>query len=166
MENQEFMVVEESEPNELVIDNYSRTNLATTATWAQILAIIGFIGIGFIVLSGFLNFYTLNFLDNDLPSNELSRIGTTNVFSFIKVILPFFYIMTAVLIFYPTYKLYEFSKFTKSAIRNNNQKELTLAFESQKIYFKFMGILSLIFISISVLVTLGMSIFMVTMLRH
>lgn len=43
MENQEFMVVEESESNDLIIDNYSRTNLATTATWAQILAIIGFI---------------------------------------------------------------------------------------------------------------------------
>jgi len=144
MENQEFMVVEESESKELIIDNYSKTNLSTTATWAQILAIIGFIGIGFMVL---LTLIILFFSSYKYYENS------TNV------ITSLVYIVVAAIMFYPLKKLYEYSKFTKSAIRNNNQKELILAFESQRKYFKYIGFLSLIYITIFILGVIGIAIY-------
>lgn len=154
MENQEFMVVEESESNELVIDNYSRTNLATSATWAKILAIIGFIGIGYMLLSGLIGLgFSFIFEDNN------GRFEGMNNLKFISGLIPFTNLLIAAIMLYPILKLFNFSKFTKLALRNNNQKELILAFESQSKYFKFMGILSLITISILVIGAIGISIY-------
>lgn len=160
MENQEILESNENATNDLIIDNYSKSNLATTATWAQILAIIGFIGIGFMIITSIFSFFSLNFLDDGLNGNE-----DINYFKNIRVIIPFIYIIIGFILFYPLQKLYEFSKFTRFALINNNQDELIKAFECQSKYFKFMGILSLIFISISLLATIGTFIFMLTMLK-
>lgn len=154
MENQEFMVVEESESKELIIDNYSKTNLSTTATWAQILAIIGFIGIGYMLLSGLIGLgFSFIFEDNN------GRFEGMKNLKFISGLIPLTNLLIGAIMLYPILKLFNFSKFTKLALRNNNQKELILAFESQSKYFKFMGILSLITVSIGVLALIISTIF-------
>lgn len=154
MENQEFMVVEESESKELIIDNHSKTNLSTTATWAQILAIIGFIGIGYMLLSGLIGLgFSFIFEDNN------GRFEGMKNLKFISGLIPLTNLLIGAIMLYPILKLFNFSKFTKLALRNNNQKELILAFESQSKYFKFMGILSLITVSIGVLALIISTIF-------
>lgn len=154
MENQEFMVVEESESKELIIDNYSKTNLSTTATWAQILAIIGFIGIGYMLLSGLIGLgFSFIFEDNN------GRFEGMKNLKFISGLIPLTNLLIGAIMLYPILKLFNFSKFTKLALRNNNQKEMILAFESQSKYFKFMGILSLITVSIGVLALIISTIF-------
>lgn len=149
MENQELIESNENATNDLIIDNYSKSNLATTATWAQILAIIGFIGIGFMIISGVLNFYTLNFLEDD-THNEVPF----NFLNFIKIIIPIIYFVIAGILYYPIQKLYDYSKYTKAALFNNDQNQLIAAFENQRKFYKFIGIFSIVWIIITVVTTL------------
>jgi hypothetical protein len=156
MENQELLESNENATNDLIIDNYSKDNLEITAKWAQILAIIGFIGIGFLAISGILNFYTLNFLEDD-THNEVPF----NFLNFIKIIIPIVYFVIAGILYYPIQKLYDFSKFTKRALYNHNQNDLIATFENQRKFYKFIGIFSIVWLIITVVTTLILIFYMI-----
>jgi len=141
MEN-ESRVVENEKP--LQIQQSSVAYLKETGSWAMFFAILGFVVIVFMVLGAFFIGAILSALNGEeiLPSAEI----------FIGVI----YLVMGIIYFFPVYFLYQFSTNMKKALQDNNSENLDLAFKNFKSHFKFVGIMTIIILSIYILVAIAM----------
>jgi len=130
-------------PEPVVINNEIKSYLLETAKWARFISIIGFIGIGLILLAGVFISFAGSSLSNipNLPFN----------FGFFGVI----YFALGVLYFFPTYYLYKFSIGIKEGLADDEQSAFTTGFGYLKSTFKFLGILIIVLISLYVLVIIG-----------
>lgn len=125
---------------ELRIDRISREFLAETAKWANFLSILGFIGLGLMVLASLFMFVVG-------ASNSFVPLGN-------GIFVGIFYILIAGFYFVPINYLYKFASNMKNAIRTNNQSSLTTSFEYIKSHYKFIGILTIVMIGIYILMIL------------
>jgi len=125
---------------ELRIDRISKEFLAETAKWANFLSILGFIGLGLMVLVSLFMFV----------------IGTSSSFMPLGngIFVGIFYILIAGFYFVPINYLYKFSSNMKNALRTNNQASLTTSFEYIKSHYKFIGILTIVIMGIYILMIL------------
>lgn len=129
---------------ELRIDRLSKEFLTETARWATFLAILGFIGIGFMVIIA-LFMMTLGASFNS--ESKMMPLGG-------GAVVAIFYLIIAAFYFIPINYLYRFSSNMKVALRTNDQATLTKAFEYIKSHYKFIGILTIIFIGFYILMIL------------
>ena len=120
----------------LVIDWRSKEFLKETAKWTKFLAILGFVGIGLMVLGSLV----MLFAPSSLMSNGDFPFGG-------KIFMMLLYLAFAVLYYFPISYLYQFSENTKKAIENNYNNAIRDAFEFLKSHYKFMGILTIILLS-------------------
>ena len=120
----------------LVIDWRSKEFLKETAKWTKFLAILGFVGIGLMVLSSLV----MLFAPSSLMSNGDFPFGG-------KIFMMLLYLAFAVLYYFPISYLYQFSENTKKAIENNDNNAIRDAFEFLKSHYKFMGILTIILLA-------------------
>ena len=120
----------------LVIDWRSKEFLKETAKWTKFLAILGFVGIGFMVLGSLV----MLFAPSSLMSNGDFPFGG-------KIFMMLLYLAFAVLYYFPISYLYQFSENTKKAIENNDNNAIRDAFEFLKSHYKFMGILTIILLA-------------------
>ena len=120
----------------LVIDWRSKEFLKETAKWTKFLAILGFVGIGLMVLGSLV----MLFATSSLMSNGDFPFGG-------KIFMMLLYLAFAVLYYFPISYLYQFSENTKKAIENNDNNAIRDAFEFLKSHYKFMGILTIILLS-------------------
>jgi hypothetical protein len=130
-----------SNPNmfDLQIDQSGLNFLGETARWTKFLSILGFIFCGLMALGAlFLGSYMSGMMSN--------LYGTTGMFggAFFTII----YLLVALLLFFPTLYLYNFSSRMSKALRGNDQVSLTESFKNLKSYFKFHGVLAIIGISL------------------
>jgi hypothetical protein len=123
---------------ELQLTSLAKEFLAETAKWAKFLSIVGFVIIGFIVLGGFFMF---------AAGSAFESMGAGFGAGF-GAIAGIFYLLIALLYFFPVLYLYKFANNAKSALRDNNSENLTVAFENLKSHYKFVGILTLIMVCI------------------
>ncbi|MFZ4725617.1 MAG: hypothetical protein ACOYMD_09235 [Paludibacter sp.] len=126
--------------SKLYITLQSSDYLKTTAKWANFLAILGFVGIAFMVLAGVLMMIFSPIM------NSSSAFGSS--FAFPIVLMGVLYILIAVLYYFPTYYLYNFANKTKLAIITNNQEMMNDSFNNLKKVFKFIGIMTIVLISL------------------
>jgi hypothetical protein len=133
----------------LTIDPLIKSHLYETARWGKFLAIIGFICCAFIVLGGIVFVSSLGTFQRTYGMNEggvaLSAFGPGIVI---------LYICIAILYFFPCLFLLRFSNKMKSALVADNQAELTGSFQNLKVLFRYVGILTIIVLSIYILVIL------------
>ena len=130
MENQD------SNP-QLVIDVVSKTYLNEIRKWAKFLSIIGFIGIGLmVILSISMGF----FVSNTFGGMEESPLSS-GLFGIV-------YLLMAVLYFFPLYYMYKFSHNMKHALSNDSSENMVEAFKYLKSQFKFFGVYTIVFIAI------------------
>jgi hypothetical protein len=61
------------------------------------------------------------------------------------------YLVLALLYFFPVLYLYQFSKKMKEALQSKNDDVLATAFEKLKSHYKFIGVFTIIFISLYIL---------------
>lgn len=120
----------------LVIDWRSKEFLKQTAKWTKFLAILGFVGIGLMVLGSLV----MLFAPSSLMSNGDFPFGG-------KIFMMLLYLAFAVLYYFPISYLYQFSENTKKAIENNDNNAIRDAFEFLKSHYKFMGILTIILLA-------------------
>lgn len=120
----------------LVIDWRSKEFLKETAKWTKFLAILGFIGVGFMVLGSI----SILFSSSSFMSNDAFPFGG-------RIFMMLLYLAFAVLYYFPISYLYQFSENTKKAIENNDNNAIRDAFEFLKSHYKFMGILTIILLS-------------------
>lgn len=120
----------------LVINWRSKEFLKETAKWTKFLAILGFVGIGLMVLGSLV----MLFAPSSLMSNGDFPFGG-------KIFMMLLYLAFAVLYYFPISYLYQFSENTKKAIENNDNNAIRDAFEFLKSHYKFMGILTIILLA-------------------
>lgn len=122
--------------NSFFENNISTHYLLETARWGKFIAILGFIGMGIVLLFSVLMVMGINF-SGEADMNTISM----------KTLL-LIYILLIIIYFFPVISLYKFSVKMKHGIETKNMEEMTLGFKNLKSLFKFIGILAIISISI------------------
>lgn len=128
--------------SKLDISTQAISFLKETAKWAQFLAIVGFIFIGLMVIAAFSMgaiFSSIPMVGSSMGDNMLSGFGWM-----VTVI----YLIFAVIYFMPVYYLFKFSSNMKVAIQNNDTVVMTESFNYLKKHYRFIGILTIIFLSL------------------
>ncbi|MDX9930334.1 MAG: hypothetical protein RBS37_10835 [Bacteroidales bacterium] len=104
--------------------------LETTRKWALFLAILGFIGIGFMIIGGIIMTGASSMIPG-LP------------FKGGAVVLIVFLLM-ALLYFFPVFYLFKFASISKEAVAQADKNRLEEAMMYLKKYYKFIGILIIV----------------------
>ena len=117
--------------------------LKETSTWTYFLSIIGFIGIGVMVLFGVFFSVTMGAMPDGNPYKTLGI--DISYFGIIYIVLGLIY-------FIPVLYLFNFSRKMKRALHSNKNEELTAAFSNLKSHYKYIGILSIVIISLYVVI--------------
>lgn len=125
-----------SDFEEIKISEASKSFLLETTKWAKFLSILGFVLTGLVVV-GAIFMITLG--------SSLRGMEGASVF------LGVAYLLVALIYFFPSYYLYNFSVKMKKAILEIDQSNADGGFENLKSMFKFMGILAIVVISIYLL---------------
>ncbi|HVX25805.1 MAG TPA: DUF5362 family protein [Parafilimonas sp.] len=130
----------------LQVDNGNIPYLAEAAKWGKFLSILGFIFCALIILMGL--------FAGTLMSGVLSQFETesaTGLGAISTTVIMIYYILIALLYFFPCLFLFNFSSKMQTAIRNNDQIYLNNSFRNLKSLFKFWGILTIILLCIFVI---------------
>ncbi|WP_181163642.1 DUF5362 family protein [Pontibacter mangrovi] len=118
--------------------------LREIAKWGKFLAIVGFVGVGIMVLVGLFAGATMGMF---LPKESINSSAGMISGGFFTV----FYLLFALLYFFPVLYLYRFSGKMQEALRLQDEELLTTSFSNLKSLFKFMGILTIIILGFYVL---------------
>lgn len=133
MENIEISNQSESS---FTISDEIKKYLLETSKWGKFLAIVGYVGMALLVLVALGVMVGFSFLNSDTE-------GT-----FPMAALGLVYILLAVLYYFPINYLYRFSVQMKEGLATDNNQSVTTGFENLKSLFKFMGIFTIIVLSI------------------
>jgi hypothetical protein len=123
--------------------------LSETARWGKFLSILGFIMCGIMVLAGMV-------LPSMMSKLNAMGMGQVNLFgSFGIGMMLFIYVIIAIIYFFPCLYLFLFSRDMKSALASDDQFKLTESFRNLKRLFKYIGILTIVFLSFYALAIIG-----------
>ncbi|MEC3908586.1 DUF5362 family protein [Tamlana sp. 2201CG12-4] len=131
---------------ELDINQDIKEYLNETSKWSHFLSILGFLGIGLMAIGGVgFSFYTGL---NNFEGNTAYGLGYSAGIGLV-------YILLALVYFFPVLYLFKFSKHMKTALKLKNNKNLKSAFLNLKSHYKFMGIFTIVIISLYLLILVG-----------
>ena len=131
--------------DQLQISTQAKSFLRETAKWANFLSILGFIFVGFIFL--FIIIMLVFGASSSIFSNSFGGGIMGMGIAVIYIIVGLFY-------FFPIYFLNRFAVFLKNALNSNDNEKLTEAFKYLKSHYKFIGVFTLVILSIYVLIFL------------
>lgn len=129
-----------AEQKVLSISGHGTELLKETAKWARLLAILGYVGVGFTALVGVLIGFVGVVNGIDLPGS-ISSVTMTGV-----------YLGMALLYFFPVHYLFRFSSGMRSALSLVDQQALEQGLVYLKRHYKFMGIMAIVICSLYVLI--------------
>jgi len=115
--------------------------LLETSKWSKFIAIVGFVGIGILAVIGILMLIGFSFLGNLYKGVPMWIVGVV-------------YIVMSVIYYFPTIYLYKFSTKIKQGLQLEGEMVLADGFLNLKKVFKFIGILTIVILSIYVLALL------------
>ena len=136
---------------DLQVDNQSHGFLSDAARWAKFLSIVGFIFcvlIAIVAVFGGSFFRTLmnaRFGDQFGPQAEAQMGAAASIGAVAFTIV---YLLVALLYFFPCLYLFRFSNKMQLALRTNDQVQLNTSFKNLKSWFRYMGILTIVALSI------------------
>ena len=133
--------------NKLSLNDLAIDALRESAKWCMFLAILGFIFIGLMVIIGAI----MGVAMAAIPDNNPAFGGSMNPFMAIKGYLGIFYILLAVLYFFPVYYLFNYAKGIKQAVQSGNSDVLSNALVSLKSHHKFLGIMTIVMIALYII---------------
>jgi hypothetical protein len=113
--------------------------LKGASPWLRFLGIIGFIGCGILVVIGIVMLIAMPSLAPEI-GEAWSRIAGTS--------LGFLYIILGVVGFFPSRFIYKFGTKIRGFLRSNAEQELELAFKYNRSFWKFSGIVTIIYLAI------------------
>ena len=150
-------VYSEIEDFELHLNKSAKGFLKETSKWTYFLSILGYIGIGFIVLAAIFAGAIFGTIGGMMPGEIAGKFGSA-----FGIIITVIYLLIVTLYFFPVYYLNKFSSKLKLALRNNDPEILANSFEYLKSHYKYIGIMILIILSFYVLILLGFLIIALT----
>lgn len=146
MENYNDPELEHVEDNgavTLLVTEDIRSYIYETAKWTKFLSIVGFIFTGLMVMVAFSANAIMQSM-SEIPAYQgLAGMGSG--------IITFFYLLIALVYFYPSFLMYKFSGTAKTAVLYGSQENFSIAMSKMKSIFKFWGILTIILIVMYVL---------------
>jgi hypothetical protein len=128
-----------------------------SAKWCMFLAIIGFMGIAVMVLAGAFMSLTMATIGDD------PAFGGVDPFGGLKAYFGLIYIVFAALYFFPVFYLYKYATGTKRALESSNSDLLSDALVNLKSHHKFLGIMTIIMISLYIIAIIGFVVFFANM---
>ena len=129
-----------TELEQLTITSAAKGFLKETAKWCKFLSILGFIGLGILLLSSFF----VGTIYNNMPEAATMPIN-------LGTAMTIFYILMIAIYVFPLYYLYQFSIKLKKALNTKDDAILAAAFEMLKSHYKFVGVFTIIMLSIYIL---------------
>lgn len=115
--------------------------LAETAKWGNVLAIVGYVAMGMMVLASLVMIIAFSFIDLK-TAFPLWPLGIV-------------YLLLAGIYYIPVTYLYRFSAQIKLAVHRNDENLYTTGFGNLKSLFKFFGIFTFVILGLYVLVLVG-----------
>ena len=112
--------------------------LQESSKWSKFMAIIGFIGIGLMVLVSL--FMAIGF--------GALGVSTMPELPFSMSVFSIIYVLFAAIYFFPVYYLYQYATKTSAALHSKNKQLLADGLENLKSHHKFLGIFTLIIVSL------------------
>jgi hypothetical protein len=131
-------------------------HLRDASPWLRFIGIIGFISCGFLVLGGVFSFLSSSFVEGlwDGVPEVAEYAGFLEVF--FGVFMGVYFIIFAVLTFFPSLFVYSFGARIRSYLQSGMERDLETAFKNNKSFWKFTGILVIISLAfIPVLLVIG-----------
>ena len=133
-------------PKQLVIDQSAKMFLGETAKWGKFLAIIGFVFCGLILVGALFLFFAGGSMTSAFKGMNPALAGVATGF------IGFIYLLLALIYYFPSKYLYDFSIYIKQAIALEDQESLNYAFERMKSLYKFWAILMIVLLSFYALI--------------
>ena len=130
------------EENNLEVSESVKISLDTMVYWSKFLAILGYIGIGFMILGG----VSLMFSGSSLDAGVSFGLG-------------FMYLIMTVLCYFPVSYLYKFATNTRHALNSDSQNSLNDGLSNLSSNFKFVGVMTVVVMSLYALIFLSMILF-------
>ncbi len=135
--------IDQSETNgTIMINEEVRNYLLETSKWGKFMAIVGYVGMGLLVLLAIVMTVGISAM------SSLARTG------FPMGIIGVVYIVLAAVYYFPVTYLYKFSVQMKQGLTSGEESSVISGFQNLKSLFKFMGIMLVVIISIYALVLL------------
>lgn len=135
--------------SEMQLTEEMKAYLSETAKWAQFLSILGFLAVGFLVLIGVI---TGVFFEALAPTMEAEMEQLPSGFGGMMAV---FYVVVAVLYFFPVYYQLQFANKMRTALNSNDNAVLALSFSKLKSFYKFTGIMAIVLIAVYLLLIVG-----------
>ncbi|PIF31328.1 hypothetical protein CLU81_1814 [Flavobacterium sp. 9] len=120
---------------ELQLNETAKDFLKETAKWANFLSILGFVGIGLMLIFAVFAGSIFSAMGSTMP-------GMGGMGGSFGIIMAFVYVFIAAIYFFPVYYLNKFAVNAKRAFRDNDSEALTNSFGYLKSHYKFIGILT------------------------
>lgn len=130
---------EVKKPSRIYLDDQALVHLNETRNWTFFLAILGFIVIGLMILAGI------------IISLVFTSLNTPKMPGILGIFYPFIFIIMGVLYFFPSYFLFQFSKYTSMTLRERSTELFSKAMKFLKYYYRYTGILVIIVIGFYVI---------------
>ncbi|MGK7392423.1 MAG: DUF5362 family protein [Candidatus Cyclobacteriaceae bacterium M2_1C_046] len=130
----------ETTDSRLHLNDENLHDLNEMRKWTFFLAILGFIGVAFMVIAAL---FIGSFIDASGQEMPVPHGALTGL-----------YLLFAIIYFFPILYLYKFSTSTKKAVHEKSEYELTSAFTNLKRHYKFIGIIAIVMLTVYVLVIL------------
>ena len=129
---------------QLTLTSASKNFLIETAKWAKFLATLGFVLIGLLLVLAIFTSTIFEYAIKIQPGLP-KGLGLTIMIT---------YLLLALIYFFPVYYLLKFSNQMKKALSTKNDETLAKAFEMLKSHYKFIGVFTIITISLYVLLAI------------
>jgi hypothetical protein len=134
------------ENQSLHLNDQAVSALKEGARWTYFLSILGFVGVGLMVVASIFMSTIFSSLPNASEGNFNNEMGfNPSGFGSLITVL---YLIFAVIYFFPVYYLYKYSTGIKKAIHNKSSELIANAFVHLKSHHKFIGVSVLIVISL------------------
>ncbi len=104
--------------------------------WSRFLGIVGYVGIGILLLISFTTPYFIKLLG----ASELAQIPSAT--------LSTVYFILAGIYFFPVNYLYKFGMQIKTSLDNNDETTFLVAIQNLKSHYKFIGVFTLVLLSL------------------
>lgn len=128
--------------NSISINDEIKDYFMESAKWAKFLSILGFVGLGLMVL------ISIVMIIFGALFNNYSNRGAQ------PALIAIIYIIMAVVYYFPIKNLYQFANGVKRGINANEQESFTAAIRNLKSHYKFIGILSIVIVSLYLFILL------------
>ncbi|MCE1198025.1 MAG: hypothetical protein LWW85_03560 [Marinilabiliales bacterium] len=126
-------------PKQLVIDDQIKHYLLESSRWSKFLAIVGYVGLGLLFLMCAVMILGLTLLSPMAKGTPMVAMG-------------FVYLLVGVLYYFPITYLYRFSRYVRLGVLAEDELLISNAFYHLKKMFKFIGIVTLVILSLYVLI--------------